>query len=405
MSEYLSSARRGGDVFPCPTGPRRRSLARSSDRPARERATAGTERPGAAPLRPPATRRTDAARPALTERRSGVVAAPGMREVAAMLARRIEELATDLVGEAPTASRRGEVRFRRRGSLVVFTAGPRRGVWFDHNPPAGGRAPGRNGAAGGDALDLVAHLRCCERREALAWARTWLGEEAPCQRLATPSGASAATTATPRRAASGTLDFARRIWREAIPTEGTPVEAYFAGRGLRLPAGALLRFHHECPRGRDERWPAMLALMTDPITGAPRGVHRTFLAGDGSGKAPGPMPAKMMAGPAGVVRLVPDAEVTLGLGLTEGIENALAVMQRYRWGPVWAAGSAGGIASFPVLPGVEALTVFADADDSGASVGAARRCAARWRRAGRRVWLVLPRPGEDFNDVLRRAAP
>ena len=148
----------------------------------------------------------------------------------------------------------------------------------------------------------------------------------------------------------------------------------------------------------------MLALMTDPLTAEPTGVHVTYLAPGGRGKAGGGRP-KVMLGRAGVVRLVEDAEVTTGLGLSEGVENALAVMQHSGWSPVWAAGSAGGIASFPVLPGIEALTIFADADDGGTSVEAARRCALRWRRAGRRVWLVLPRPGEDFNDMLRRAVP
>lgn len=71
----------------------------------------------------------------------------------------------------------------------------------------------------------------------------------------------------------------------------------------------------------------MLALMTDPLTGGPCGVHRTFLAPNGRGKAPGQ--SKMMAGAAGVVWLAPDTEVTLGLGIAEGIETSLRVMQGF----------------------------------------------------------------------------
>jgi putative DNA primase/helicase len=146
----------------------------------------------------------------------------------------------------------------------------------------------------------------------------------------------------------------------------------------------------------------MLALMTDPVSGAACGVHRTFLAIDGSGKAPpGPNgePAKMMLGRAGVVRLVPDEDVTMGLGIAEGIETALAVMQGFGWRPVWAAASAGAVRAFPVLPGIECLTVFADADGPG--LQAARACCRRWADAGREARMLAP-PAGDWNDALPR---
>jgi len=147
----------------------------------------------------------------------------------------------------------------------------------------------------------------------------------------------------------------------------------------------------------------MVALMTDPVTAEPCGVHRTFLRLDGSGKADGQ--AKMMLGGAGVIRLVPDDEVTIGLGLAEGIETALSVMQEAGWSPVWACGSAGAISTFPVLPGIECLTIFADADANGAGIKAARACAARWTEGGREVIVRYPRAGGmDWNDVARGAA-
>jgi hypothetical protein len=141
----------------------------------------------------------------------------------------------------------------------------------------------------------------------------------------------------------------------------------------------------------------MLALMTDPLTGEPCGVQRTFIARDGSGKAPGPMEAKMMAGLWGVVRLVPNGEVTFGLGIAEGIETALAVMQRFAWRPVWATCGKGGVAAFPVPPGIECLTVFADADANGAGARAARECCGRWAAAGVEARILAP-PAGDWND-------
>ncbi|MBL6082483.1 toprim domain-containing protein [Belnapia sp. T18] len=284
------------------------------------------------------------------------------------------------------------MRFGNRGSLSVVIGGPEPGRWYDHEA-----------GKGGDAVALVAHLRRCTMREAYRWSLDWLGVSArerrrPAQRRPQrpPERPRQPSEEERRRAA-----LARRIWTEAAPAAGSLVERYLASRGLSLPADAPLRFHPTCRRGA-ERLPAMVALMTDPATGEPRGVHRTFLLPDGSGKVESD--AKMMLGAAGVIRLVPDEEVAACLGIAEGIETSLALMQRFGWTPVWAAGSAGGIASFPVLAGIEALTIFPDADDSGASLKAARQCAGRWRAEGREVRHIAPPAGADFADLAGRAA-
>ena len=140
--------------------------------------------------------------------------------------------------------------------------------------------------------------------------------------------------------------------------------------------------------------------MVDPVTGAPCGIHRTFLLPDGIGKAPVEKP-KMMLGTAGVVHLADPLGV--GLGLAEGIETALAAMQAIEWGPVWAAGSRGMIAKFPILPAVT-LNIFADADDAGDGLRSARECAARWAAGGGEVLIHLAPDGEDWNDAVRRFA-
>ena len=116
---------------------------------------------------------------------------------------------------------------------------------------------------------------------------------------------------------------------------------------------------------------------------------------DGTGKAEG-SPQRAMAGHAGVIRLYRDDGA--GLGITEGIENALAVAQVAGWRPIWAATSAGAIARFPVLDGIDALTVFADQDKPG--MEAARACAERWTVAGRESRIIAP-PVGDWNDALR----
>jgi hypothetical protein len=100
------------------------------------------------------------------------------------------------------------------------------------------------------------------------------------------------------------------------------------------------------------------------------------------------------------IKLDPDDEVTLGLVVAEGVESAMAArMLGYR--PCWALGSAGAIASLPVLPGIKGLTIAGEADEANAK--AAHDCARRWFAAGVDVSRLEP-AGGDANDVLREMA-
>lgn len=166
-------------------------------------------------------------------------------------------------------------------------------------------------------------------------------------------------------------------WNEVRRPEGTLTARYLIEQRRIDIAGM------ECGHviGHHPRVRAMVALMSDPITAEPCGVHRTFLDGEGR------KIDRKMLGRQGVVRLSRDEDVTTGLGICEGIEDGLAILLA-GWAPVWAATSAGAIARFPVLPGVECLTIFADADDAGQT--AAATCAARWQAAGREATVSAP---------------
>ena len=98
-----------------------------------------------------------------------------------------------------------------------------------------------------------------------------------------------------------------------------------------------------------------------------------------------------MIGRQGIVELCAREEVGHGLGLTEGIEDGLAVLAS-GWRPVWVATSAGAIAKFPVVEGIDCLTVFGDADKVGNN--AASECTGRWIEHGREAAIVLPPQSE-----------
>ena len=52
---------------------------------------------------------------------------------------------------------------------------------------------------------------------------------------------------------------------------------------------------------------------------------------------------------------------------------------------------------------VRDVIVLADGDDPGEA--AARDCALRWKREGRRVRIARPPKGMDFNDMLTGGSP
>ncbi len=203
----------------------------------------------------------------------------------------------------------------------------------------------------------------------------------------------------------GKSDRVRAIWTNAIDPQGTLVEAYLASRSLALPAGAshVIRFHPACPwrddlTGEIIRVPAMIASLRNIVTDELTGIHRTRLSSIGE------KIARRMLGIAAsaAIKLDENAAVTLGVTIGEGIETTLAARQM-GFKPAWALGSVGAIAGFPILPGIEALTILAETDDNGASARAIDVCKERWHAAGREILVASPRIGGDMNDALRGA--
>ena len=95
---------------------------------------------------------------------------------------------------------------------------------------------------------------------------------------------------------------------------------------------------------------------------------------------------------------------TQGLAVGEGLETVLAgIVKGFR--PAWALGDASNIENFPVISGIEALTILVDNDVSRRGQRAALECSRRWTRAGREVLRAIPNhAGYDFNDLLIRNA-
>jgi Toprim domain len=313
---------------------------------------------------------------------------PSAADIARMLAGRIVELVAFLLPEGHREGhewRCGSVAGEGGTSLGVHLDGAKAGIWCDF-------ATGQRG----DALDLVREALGITTIEALAWSRRWLGiadgRAAPPVRPASPGAAEPAPD--PERW--------RKPWGAARPIVGTLAEIYLAGRGLQFcdSAGEVLRFAarraRKSPDDQLEHHPAMLALLRNVRTGAPVGVINIYLRPDGNDRIRD-RKGKTTTGRAGgaAVMLDPFDDVTMGLAICEGVETGIA-LRMDNLAPVWCCGGSGNVKVFPVLGGIEALTIAADAGPPGQQ--AAEAAAARWRTAGREATILLPRENSDWAD-------
>lgn len=196
-------------------------------------------------------------------------------------------------------------------------------------------------------------------------------------------------------------DYGRDLWNSCKPLSGVAVAYLKARRCCIPPVDGDLRYHLVLKHPSGYTGPALMGLVTCAVTRQPLSLHRTWIQGDGH-KAEVDPPRLLLGGhrkQGGVIRLWPDEAVTAGLGIAEGIETALSLAWAYA--PVWACIDAGNLAAFPVLPGIEVLTIGADNDAAGTA--AAQQCAQRWGNADREVYITK-QAENDLNDTIKEAA-
>ncbi len=291
-----------------------------------------------------------------------------------------------------TEWRCGSVQGEPGKSLGVHLTGAKAGIWSDF-------ADGNKG----DPLDLIQACLRLDKGGAVLWAKDWLGigdgTRAPLQPPPQPHLCTAPHQDNP----NGPL--ALDIWDKSQPAAGTPVEAYLRGRGINIPVPVTIRYN---PGVRHTQSGLLLPAMVAAVQAPDRSItaiHRTFLLGNGRGKAPVTKP-KMMLGSVngGCVRL---AYAGPKMVIAEGIETSLSVLAATGL-PVWAALSASyfiGLA-LPALPLAGEVVIAADHDEikNGKRAGkdAAEKAAALWTSQGRKVSIAYPpTPGTDFNDMAR----
>jgi Toprim domain len=329
-----------------------------------------------------------------------------------MLAAAIERLVLELL---PYGRREGpEWRVGSLGgeagrSCAVHLRVPRAGIWSDF-------ASGESG----DALDLVAQvLFRGDRRDALAWSRSWLGLNA----LAPPAGQHRTPDCQKLVERDDSEERARRVgalkvFLAAKPKlAGTPAGLYLTERGIdfellgRQPRS--LRFHPNLWNSESRRaWPALVAAITD-ASGVHVATHRTWLAQREGRWAKAPLAdPKMSLGryAGGSIRLwrgasgaplakAPPGETAV---IAEGIETALSVVVACPHMRVLAAVSLANMGRLALPPAVTCVVLAADNDAGNERAAAAlQRAIDHFAAEGRTVKIALPEtPRADWNDVL-----
>ena len=196
----------------------------------------------------------------------------------------------------------------------------------------------------------------------------------------------------------------RELWRRSKPIEaGDPAGLWLKNRvGMEKDFPSCLRFVERLRYEDDEPsyHPGMVALISGP-DGRPLGLHRTYLTETGA-KAPVEAVRRQMPGPrclGASVQLCPPAA---SLGLSEGIETALAAAALFGM-PVWATLNTTLMVEWVPPPEVKEVVVFGDNDAKFGGQKAAYTLAHRLAVKGLTVRVEFPEDaGEDWNDVWMR---
>ena len=300
-------------------------------------------------------------------------------------------------------------------SISMHLAGSKAGVW-------GAWAAGK----GGDALDLIAAVKCNgDKGVAICWALDWLRlDPALHDQVTELRGAKVARSkAADEPSDAAKRDAAFRWWLAGrLLAPGDEAFDYLTRtRGIDLAAllrmPRVLRYVSALPNVEaGKKFPALIAGIFDRH-GKFQTIHRTWLERRSDGrvdKAPITEPKKVY-GPykGGIIPLWrgasqrpwkdPASDDTLGL--TEGIEDALTYATEVQEHRVAAAISVGNLLNLVLHPALRRLVIAADNDPPGSPAAQTLdRAVARFVAEGRRVHIArVPEGFKDLNDLLLRS--
>jgi phage/plasmid primase-like uncharacterized protein len=356
-------------------------------------------------------------------RRSGKSKGDDLTDLKSRLNQNIARLAQEIVNRKQHSKNRDEVRYGSKGGLCIKLTGSEAGCWTDFES-----------GKGGDVLDLIKHFKMLSFKDALAWAKEWLGDEtpdAPPEPELDLDSASFKTDVRKRFSKNSNedeadeensktndldeddaKDAARKQKIEDIlefsrPAEGTPVQKYLRSRGITAsPLPECIRCRPYLPNlDRPGSSGAMVAVAVSG-KGEMLATHQTYLTEDGqkapvdvvkringtekwSHKSAVKFPARDTGGGSSIIVLAEGVETALSVWQVTGLET-------------WAVLSKSNFKNAPVPKNAEVIIARDnDESDSDEAEKQIHTAAIELLERCKMVSIASPPDGQDFNDVLQ----
>lgn len=313
-------------------------------------------------------------------------------ELSRRLADRAEEFATKILGN-PTSRSKREVRFFKKGGLVVYVSGHRKGKYVNHGA-----------GTYGDMIDLYREFRGGSKQDAREAAKAFLGivDGAPLPEL--PKIDQEKILAEIKAEEEKRRRTARWLWGRTQPITGTPGEAYLRRRGITFQLPDCIRYRaysaHDLEKMEIDpaRFPNGLGGVVFHAT-SPSGetwaVQQIILDGDRKADVENVKRTNGTMEGAAVKLGIPN-EV---LVLAEGPETGCSVHQSTGL-PTWVVLGTSNLCRVEIPSTVLTIIIAVDMEPTGNGLAAALRAAAHWQKKGYEVRLALPaRTDGDFNDI------
>ena len=176
------------------------------------------------------------------------------------------------------------------------------------------------------------------------------------------------------------------LWRESVHPRGTPAEHYVNSRALELGDDIAGRCHSLAP----QYWGDGRVI---PAT-SPTASHKPSVGPFSTAKRANSSACSWAPVGGAAIMLVQFRPTRFSAAcMSARASKPAPAAGQLGLRPCWALGSKGAIGAFPVLSGIEALTILAEPD----AETEIQNCVARWHAAGREVKIIRPVIGKDLN--------
>ncbi|KTD32204.1 putative conjugative transfer protein TraI [Legionella nautarum] len=306
------------------------------------------------------------------------------------LNKRGREFVTALLGE-PRFQDNQQLRFgANKGSLIVTIAGPKQGLWYDHQT-----------GEGGNLIQLVQKEKNLNFKEALDYIGNYL-DFSPEKSVSSQIDVSD----LPKTLTDDQIKlvrYARQLANSSQPLEGTLAETYLKSRGIDTSVcSPYVRFLPSVKEKETGQMHPALLLIGKNKAGKVQCAQVTFLSKEGK-KLSIEEPKRTFGLPKGA--LIPVHVGTSNLyGLAEGGETSLSVACAHKELTVFASlGSFTNFAHSALNGNGNTLIVFADNDLAAkASISKRNKAFEQLQAQGFNLLTCKPKTlRQDFNDVLQ----